>query len=83
MTFQQFTGREYLKIDIANNFGLDKEDWNVRLAWFDENEGRLDTLVKQAEEPALFFAGVEAWKKVCKGEPTGYPISLDATSSGK
>ena len=82
MAFQEFTGKEYLKIDIANNFGLEKEDWDVRLAWFDENEGRLDTLVKQAEEPALFFAGITAWQKVCKGEPTGYPISLDATSSG-
>ena len=82
MAFQEFTGRQYLKIDIANNFGLDKEDWDVRLAWFDENESRLDTLVKQAEEPALFFAGITAWKKVCKGEPTGYPISLDACSSG-
>lgn len=82
MAFQEFSGRDYMKIDIANSFGLDKEDWDVRLAWFDENEGRLDTLVKQAEEPALFFAGITAWKKVCKGEPTGYPISLDATSSG-
>ena len=83
MAFQEFSGKEYLKIDIANNMGLDKEDWDVRLAWFDENESRLDTLVKQAEEPALFFAGITAWQKVCKGEPTGYPISLDATSSGK
>ena len=82
MAFQEFTGKEYLKIDIANNMGLDKEDWDVRLAWFDENEHHLDTLVKQAEEPALFFAGITAWQKVCKGDPTGYPISLDATSSG-
>ena len=82
MAMQLFSGKEYLKIDIANNFGLDKEDWDVRLAWFDENEARLDTLVKQAEEPALFFAGITAWKKVCKGEPTGYPISLDSTASG-
>jgi hypothetical protein len=82
MTFQTFTGREYLKIDIASNFGLEKEDWDARLAWFDEHEQELDSLVKKAEEPALFFAGVNAWKRVKEGKPSGYPISLDATSSG-
>ena len=82
MAFQEFTGKEYLKIDIANNMGLDKEDWDVRLAWFDENEHQIDALVSKAEEPALFYAGVCAWHKAKAGEPTGYPISLDATASG-
>jgi len=82
MAFQQFTGREYLKIDIANNYGLDKEDWDVRIAWFDENQHHLDTLVSKAEEPALFFAGITAWQDVMNSKPTGYPISLDATASG-
>ena len=35
MAFQEFSGKDYLRIDIANSFGLDKEDWDVRLAWFD------------------------------------------------
>lgn len=82
MTFQKFTGKQYLQIDIANNFGLDKKNWNQRLAWFQENEDKLEDLIKQADEPALFYAGVQAWRATQRGEATGYPISLDATSSG-
>lgn len=81
-SFQQFSAREYLQIDIANNFGLDKKNWDDRLAWFKEHEHCLMDLVKQAETPALYYAGVKAWEAVQRGEPIGYPISLDATASG-
>lgn len=80
--FQTFTPREYLKIDIANNFGLDKDDWDQRIAWFDQHESQLRELVASADEPALFFAGVLAWENVLAGKPIGYMVSLDATSSG-
>lgn len=79
---QRFTGETYLKIDIANNFGLDKATWNERIEWFDKHENELAELLNRAAEPALFFAGVQAWQATKRGEATGYPISLDATSSG-
>lgn len=79
---QTFTGIQYLKIDIASNFGLDKATWDERLQWFEAHKDQLDELTNAAENPALFFAGVQAYRKAKFGQPSGYPISLDATSSG-
>ena len=31
----RFTGKQYLQIDIASNYGLDKETWEHRLNWFE------------------------------------------------
>ena len=79
---QLLTAREYLKVDIANNYGLDKKTWDERIAWFDENEANLLNLVDEAEDSALFFAGINAWKNMKAGKPIGYAVALDATSSG-
>ena len=79
---QLFTPRDYLKIDIANSYGLDKKDWNERIDWFNTNEHQLESLLKEAETPALYYAGICAWRDVNQGIPSGYPISLDACSSG-
>ncbi|MCW2286669.1 hypothetical protein M2323_004438 [Rhodoblastus acidophilus] len=70
---QQFTARQYLAIDIANSFGLDKKTWAERLSWFDQHRGHLHEMIQQADEPALFYAGVKAMEAVEKGEPIGYP----------
>lgn len=77
-----FTGLEYLKIDIANSFGLDKENWDVRLKWTNDNITNLEALVQMAEEPAQFLAGVMALRKAEQNIPTGYMVGLDATASG-
>lgn len=79
---QTFTGIEYLRIDIANNFGYDKSDWDERLEWVNANEQKLETLLPKADEPALYFAAVKAYRQAQAGKPVHYPISLDATSSG-
>lgn len=79
---QLFTGSEYLMIDIANNYGLDKSNWDERIQWFKDNYGNLPKMINEAENPALFFAGIKAWDAYQRGAKSGYPISLDATSSG-
>lgn len=77
-----FTSKEYLKIDIANSFGKDKLLWKERIAWFDENQDKLEELINQADAPAMYFAGINAWFSHLAGEKVFYPINLDATSSG-
>lgn len=79
---QTFTPSQYLKIDIASQFGHDKMTWDDRIQWFDDNKDSLMSLKDKADNPALFYAGMLAWQAFEKGEPSGYPISLDATSSG-
>lgn len=93
---QLFTPIQYLKIDVASNFGLDRKTWDERISWFDAHEGKFedllllaeagkstkDTLLSKAKEPAMFYAGLKAWQKASRGEPIAYPISLDATASG-
>ena len=80
---QRFSSIDYLKLDIASNWGHDKQTWNYRLDWFHKHEDQLLELVHLAKEPALYYAGVRAYEATLRGEPTGYMISLDATSSGQ
>ena len=79
---QHFSPMEYLQIDVASAFGLDRTDWSERLDWFKANRHQLKSLVSQAKEPALFFAACEAYETAAKGLPTGHMVSLDATASG-
>lgn len=91
---QKFTPLEYLKIDIANNYGLDKENWDTRLQWFDDHEHEIRSLatlieggilpkdlrkhplMAEADQPAMFYAGIRAWLKATRGEAISYAVSL-------
>lgn len=89
-----YSGVNYLKIDIANNFGKDKLLFEDRISWFDfviankitvnSTDEELINIINElnADEPELAYAGLLAYKAYLNNEPSGYMISLDATSSG-
>lgn len=79
---QLFTGYEYILIDIANQFGMDKFNWMARLQWTNDNITILETLEDIADDPILFMKGVRALRSVERGEATGFIMGLDATASG-
>jgi len=79
---QQFTGTEYLKIDIANCYGLDKKTWSDRIAWVVSNDADLESLSGSADTPILYRKAVRALRCVQRGEATNHIMGLDATASG-
>lgn len=80
--FQTFTGWEYLCIDIANHFGLDKETFEKRIQWVEDHINHLGFMVKQAETPELFQKSIMALNRVRNGEPIGHIVHFDACCSG-
>lgn len=80
---QQFTGIEYIKIDIANQYGLDKLTWNKRIKAADSmlDSSNMDHFIESADEPLLMQKAVYAYYDAQVGEPTGFIMGLDATSS--
>jgi len=77
-----FKGVEYLKIDIANQYGLDKQPYADRIAWVDEHEEYLEELVGAANKPFQYLAAVMAFRDAQQGIPTGHLVGFDACASG-
>lgn len=77
----KFTGLEYIKIAIANAYGLDKLTWNQRIKWVDEQKD-LSKLISKADEPYQYISAIYAMEDALAGKPTGYVMGLDACSSG-
>lgn len=80
--FKQFNPMQYLAIDIANHYGLDKKNYEDRIEWVKTNEKYLEDFENQAEEPVLFHKAVNALRKVQSGKPVGHAVALDSASSG-
>ena len=77
-----YTGKEYMQIEIAGMYGLDKEIFPVRIAWVEEHEDTLESMEDTAKDYYGYCASVMAYRKAQKGIPSGYLVSLDATASG-
>lgn len=80
--FKQFTGLEYLAIDVANAYGLDKETFESRIQWVKDNQKDLEDYAELAEEPHLFNKAVAHFRKALKGLPSGHAVALDSVCSG-
>lgn len=79
---QTFTGFEYLLIDCANQFGLDKALFDDRIQWATDNLDDLEELAMDADERPLYEKAVQAIRKAQAGEPTGHMVGFDAVCSG-
>ena len=86
------TGVRWLKIHTANVYGKDKEAYDERVQWFDDNRDTiidialnpLDNLKHwvYADSPFEYLAACMAWVDHTTGMPVHLPIQLDATCSG-
>jgi hypothetical protein len=84
VTFQTLTGLQYLKAEVACkwNKALEKKTWDERLAAFETINFDDPKTFKNASNPIGLRSAFMALQEVQSGLPTGYTISLDATSSG-
>ena len=79
---KQYSAFEYLCIDVANAYGLDKRLFEDRIEWAQTNIDKLEELADQAETKPLYHKAVMAIRKVQQGKPTGHMVGLDASCSG-
>lgn len=78
----QFTGFEYLLIDVANQFGLDKLLFEERIDWARTNLADLETKAANADNKPLYIKAVMAIRKAQQGVPTGHLVGFDGVCSG-
>jgi hypothetical protein len=72
------TPREWLLVDVARSYGLDKATWADRLSWAQARAVSGVGMQGGAKEPFLFASAVAASNAV----ETDHLVSLDATASG-
>lgn len=80
--FQRFSGWEYMMIDAGNHYGLDKDLFEDRIKFVEDNINHLGWLVTKADDSVLFQKAAINIERVRRGEPTGHIVHFDACCSG-
>jgi len=75
-------GMKWLKIDIANHFGMDKLTFEQRLAFFDEKIKTGAIKYTDADDQHLAYRAMKAYNQGLKGEEVAINTYMDATASG-
>ena len=84
MAMKNYTGWQWLLIDAANQYGLDKLTFENRIHWATINLAHLESqdLYETAETKPLYIKAVMAIRKAQAGEPSGHLVGVDACCSG-
>ena len=82
MGMQFYTGYQYLLIDAATQYGLDKLTFEERMAWTTEHLDELEYMSQSADTGPLYQKAVQAIRKAQQGLPTGHLVGVDGTCSG-
>ena len=78
----EYSPLDWIKIAVANAYGKDKNSFEERIKWFEENSSKLDTLINKAKDPAYMYAGIMAYEDTLRRKPIGFLVSVDASASG-
>jgi DNA-directed RNA polymerase len=80
----KYSGYQYIQIDIANGFGngIDKELFEPRIQWVEDNMDDLEDLMTTADDPFLYIKAVKALRDAQNEVATGHLVGLDQTASG-
>ena len=81
---QTLTGKQYLMAEIAckHDKTMEKETWDTRIAHFNSIDFKDPKTFKKASDPIGLRAAAVAFDQTQLKVPSGYMISLDASSSG-
>ena len=79
-----FTGYEYLLIDVANQAGNDKLEFEDRIQWTNDNMASLEALTSMLKPKTrpMYIKSVMALRDAQNGIPSGHLVGFDGVCSG-